>query len=367
MSKISKAKINKHYNKFVIGFIILAVIIVLFTAYFAFAKTNITIQPRAQQATIDLNVPASDLNAKSESIDLSSTYTYSELSSSGPTEDGYATGTVTITNNYVADQQLVATTRLLSKDGVLFRTQENTVVPKGGSVTVEVQADQMGKAGDIGPSEFEIVALNATKKPLITGKSEEAMTGGVIATTVVTEEDITKAKDAALIDIKNKALEEFQKTNDKALEKQIAAEITESDASPKAGEKASSISVATTGKFYLLAFDEQDLKKSCLSSLKKEWGDTFDIVTGNNKIEYEIAYQDDAAIVKAQCVATAKINAKNTLIKKDQLTNKTANQVKKYLENFEEIESVEVKISPFWVKTTPFLQENILIEINSAK
>jgi hypothetical protein len=46
------------------------------------------------------------------------------------------------------------------------------------------------------------------------------------------------------------------------------------------------------------------------------------------------------------------------------MTNKTAEQVKQYLENFAEVQSVEVKISPFWVKTTPFIKENIKIEIN---
>lgn len=364
MSKFAKTKINRHYNKFVIGFIVLAIIIVLFTGYFAFAKTNITIKPRTQQATIDLNILASDLKAESKSVELASDYSYTELSSTGPKEDGYATGIVTITNNYVADQQLVATTRLLSKDGILFRTQESVVVPKGGLITVNVKADQMGKEGDIGPSEFEIVALNATKKPLITGKSDKDMTGGVIATTIVTDEDIIKAKEAALIDIKKKALEEFKKTNDKALEKQIAAEITKSEASPKAGEKATSISVALTGQFYLISFDEKKLAELCQNEIQKKWGEMYDIKVNNKKTEYEAIYADNEANIKIQCAASATINKKSDLIKKDQLTNKTSNQVRKYLENFEEIESVDVKISPFWVKTTPFLKENIIIEIN---
>ncbi|HSD12858.1 MAG TPA: pilus assembly protein PilM, partial [Patescibacteria group bacterium] len=75
------------------------------------------------------------------------------------TAAGKASGKATIINTTSHSYTFVATTRLLSKEGVLFRMKAASPIPANGSVTVAVAADQPGPAGDIGPTTFTIPGL----------------------------------------------------------------------------------------------------------------------------------------------------------------------------------------------------------------
>lgn len=363
MSKIIKSQINRHYNKFVIVFIIFAVIIVVFTGYFAFAKTVITIIPKSIEKKINISISSDVVEAVFADKTVTETFSYSDFSSQTATEDGYATGTITIYNNYVAGQQLVATTRLLSKDGILFRTQEDSFVPNGSTVDVTVKADQMGKSGDIGPSDFEIVNLNSAKKDKIYGKSTVAMSGGVVATTVITQADIDTAKEKANASIIDKAYNEFLNENKNISKEQITMEISKQDVSPNVGDKAGTINVATDAKFYLASANTEKIKSACLSEFQKN-NTNYDIQI-TDAVQYELADKNDATKLNINCTGYLTLSEKNDLIKKEQLINKSENQARQYLLNFEQIKDIEIKISPFWVKTTPIIKENIIIEIKA--
>jgi len=362
MKQIIKAKINKHYNKFVIIFIIFAVIIVLFTGYFAFAKTIITIVPAPKVVKSELTVPAADIDAKFANKDLTDTLDYQVSSTATISEDGYATGKITIYNDYVSDQQLVATTRLLSKDGVLFRTQNDVIVPKGSSLEVDVKADQPGKTGDIAATDFEIVALNSAKKSKIYGKSTTNMTGGVVASTIITEEDITKAKNVAADTILDKAFNEFSQEYPDITKQQISMELTKQETANVNGQKTNNISINTSATFKLAQINTDKLKKLCTEKLSEKYSDNYNIAIAED-LKYTVSSEGDVQNIKTNCSGTALLIAHNNIIDKNSLTNKTINQVKKYLEGFEDVQSAEIKISPFWVKTTPFIKENIIIEL----
>ena len=66
-------------------------------------------------------------------------------------EPGIAKGRVTLVNETGYDQPLVATTRLLTPDGILFRLKDRVLVPAGGEIKAEVYADAEGASGNIGP------------------------------------------------------------------------------------------------------------------------------------------------------------------------------------------------------------------------
>ena len=61
-------------------------------------------------------------------------------------------GEVIIINNYTKNQPLVATTRLLSPDGKLYRLKETVNVPAGGTVKAAVYADEPKEEMAIGPA-----------------------------------------------------------------------------------------------------------------------------------------------------------------------------------------------------------------------
>lgn len=122
--------------------------------------------------------------------------------------DRKARGMVTLTNTYSsAPQLLVASTRLLSSDGKLFRITSDVTVPgmtgsgdqaRPGSIEVQVVADQPGAEYNISPTTFTIPGLQGSPKyTKFSATSVQVMTGGGIGasdTKAVSEEDIAKAK-----------------------------------------------------------------------------------------------------------------------------------------------------------------------------
>jgi hypothetical protein len=366
MPKLSQSRINTNYNKLVVIFLIIATIIIIFTAYFAFSKTVIFITPEELNAEVNLEISVSDLDGQILETTAENSYQYTDLATTADAQEDYANGTVVIYNNYVADQQLVATTRLLSQEGVLFRTQEDVIVPQGGSIEVSVQADEKGEQGNINPSTFEIVALNTSKKEFIYAKSEKAMTGGLRSIIVVSENDIAKAKTAAIDYMKDKVLEEFSQKIADVDRKNISIQVTKEEVDVNAGDQADNINIDITANFTYSTFSKEKLIEACQDLLSKKNTDNYNVIMNNKKkdLEYNTENKYGKEIIIANCKGKKIIKDSAPILDKTKMTNKTAEQVKQYLENFAEVQSVEVKISPFWVKTTPFIKENIKIEIN---
>jgi hypothetical protein len=118
-------------------------------------------------------------------------------SGSKPSVGGKAKGSVTIVNTSSTPYTFVATTRVLSKDGVLFRLDAATPIPANGSVKAAVTADAAGPAGDIGPSEFTIPGLGPSLATVVYATSDAAMSGGAGGDVpAVSVDDLVQAKEA---------------------------------------------------------------------------------------------------------------------------------------------------------------------------
>ena len=114
----------------------------------------------------------------------------------GEQAEAQATGTVTIYNSWSENQPLMATTRLLTPDGVLFRIKERVDVPAGGKIeNVEVYADQPGTSGNIGPTSFTIPGLWQGLQEKIYAENSEPMTGGLRETKFITQKIISETSD----------------------------------------------------------------------------------------------------------------------------------------------------------------------------
>lgn len=94
-------------------------------------------------------------------------------------------GQITLYNEFSAEkQQLVATTRLESSDGKIFRLVKGVMIPgmtdgDPGTIKVDVVADASGSEYDIEPDQFTIPGLEGSQKMRkIYGKSDKAMRGG---------------------------------------------------------------------------------------------------------------------------------------------------------------------------------------------
>lgn len=300
--------------------------------YVAFSKTTITIRLADVPATVPFQYTPADLGIVVTSQPINETYTFSDYEAS-TTEDAVARGTVTLINESSGDQGLVRTTRLLSTEGVLFHTDETVTVPAGGSIDVAVYADQPGASGNNAPSRFEIVALNASLKPKIYATSAEPMTGGVIKKVTLTDTLIDQAQAAALQALTVALETTYQPEN-------LIIDVTEQTVTGASGDTVESVVVQSTGTARYVPVTA-DLTGTANYTLTRDGEDI--VISGAVEQTAEPLTEDfiDPAV----------------------LTGKTEQQIRDYLADFEQVDSVAVSFVPFWLDRTPQLAQQINIEV----
>lgn len=172
-----------------------------------------------------------------------------------------STGKATIVNTTAKAYTFVATTRLLSKEGVLFRMNATTPIPANGSVTVDVHADQPGAEGDLGPTTFTIPGLPPDLQKQITAKSDAPMTGGAGTGLGVSQSDIDSAKASLTDKLREEAVGNFaamlspgEKTNaDMITSKELAV------TAPKIGTAGATFPLTLSLRFSALLVPEKSI------------------------------------------------------------------------------------------------------------
>lgn len=120
-----------------------------------------------------------------------------------------AVGKVVIYNDSGSEQLLVATTRLQTPEGLIFRIDKSVTVPAKKNVTVNVTADAAGEKYNVGPKRFSLPGLAGTAKAkTVYGKSSTAMSGGSVSTVPRTSaQELTAAKTSMQQTLKDAVLE----------------------------------------------------------------------------------------------------------------------------------------------------------------
>jgi hypothetical protein len=169
-------------------------------------------------------------------------------------------GTVRIVNTSDAPFTFVARTRLLSKEGILFRMTAPATVPAKKTIEVSVLADVAGPTGDIAASQFTLPGLSsAEQREQIYGVSDSPMTGGSGTTSVVAAEDLEKAK-AALQSQLTKEAEDDLRALVKPEERLLSGLVSGTPGEfvgPKVGTVGTSFKVSLAGVYSALLFPER--------------------------------------------------------------------------------------------------------------
>ena len=190
------------YRKIAIFFLIATIILLSFISYFLFASVTITIIPDQERINNNMIIDVYDKDnediiggdriagiVKKTSMDLTESY---EASGEDVIGEEVA-GEVTIYNYYTKNQPLVATTRLMSPEGRVYRIEETVNVPAGGEVVVRVYADEPSINMEIGPTKFTIPGLWAGIQDKIYGESKSKIEYSQKVDKFVTQADIDNA------------------------------------------------------------------------------------------------------------------------------------------------------------------------------
>lgn len=361
-------RVHRRFAPLVAVFAVIVCVISGLIFYTAFGQTTVLVKTLPQRVDADFTIQPEDVDAPVVSMDVDATYTYTDFTGVEATP-AQATGTVTIVNKYSSDQPLVETTRLLSDNGsdsgVLFRTAETVTVPSGGEVEVAVYADEPGKAGNIAPSKFEIVALWDGLKDNIYAESSENMTGGLVYNASVTEENLASAIEEANTDMRQSLISDLeQKAN--ATPGTINADslflnVIEQTALPEIGTQTDEIIVHTSGTVSAVAVDKDKLTELLQTQSGSE---NFGPAEVSYVVEQDESSTDGAGQLVIQAtVPVEEVTTDASFINVEQLTNRTPEEIQSIVSNYDQVQSVEVKFRPFWLSRSPVGADDIQVKV----
>jgi len=366
------------YRKIAFSFIFLTLILVAVVLYFGLAKLTIVIIP-AQEKISDSSTL--EVISQSSGLALASKQIYGvvkqvpveqsgEFSASGKEILGEeVTGKVTIINNYIKNQPLVATTRLLSSDNKLFRLKNTVNVPAGGRVEALVYADVSKPEMAIGPSKFTIPGLWAGIQDKIYAESQEPMKYSQKVKYMIQQSDIDNAvsqlKNDLLANAKNQ-VEVAYKDYAQALFAVDNNSVTQ-EVSSKVGEAKEKFSIKMKTMVTVVAFNDDEIYNQVKANLAATLADDKEISKFDKQdISYTLENFDiteATAMVKVDAEAKATLNDGAKVIKKNNLTGLNYEQLRVYLNGLPEVAGYQIKFFPAFVKKAPSLVDRIEIEI----
>lgn len=365
------------YRKIAYTFIGIAVVLLVVIFYFTFVSVKIRVTPAKEKIsfdfiikvkeggpTVDEQISGHVLNVtKTAKTEVSSTYNLTG-------EPAVATGKVKLINTSNGDQPLVATTRLLSPENILFRIKKSVVVPAQGEIEVEVYADKPGVESEISPTKFTIPGLAEARQKVVYAQSFEDMTGGTKGIYQVTDEDISRAEKSLIKQLSDEAVKGFETAlpqEEILLPFAVYTEIIKSDVDAKVGDKVEKFNLNLEIKIITASVNKEDLKKLAynLMSVNVPVDKELTSVDTEN-LNFVIQTYDsknNSVLVKMTVGGEMAVKSSSPIFNKEKLIGLNAQEVKTYLESFTSISSVEIDLWPFWVRTIPKLKDHIKIEV----
>lgn len=384
------AKVGSGAKKFFIFFAgIFVLLAVLAAAYFLFPKATLALQVKNQEKSVALDLTAAvdssaantdgkTLPANLEQITKEVT---EDFDATGSKDGGAkATGQAVIYNEFSGENQpLVATTRLETDDGKIFRITKSVVVPgmtnvggeiKPGAIQVDISADQPGDSYNIDPTSFKIPGFKDTpsKYEKFYAKSSNPMAGGSTgAAKVITAQDIASAKEKMAATGKNAAIQELKSSlpsDRKIFDDAVQVEVQNISTSDTAGAEKEKVSVTAKVQASALSFQESDVEKILTENLVQS-GASENEISFANPVTYVLADSNfQQKTLNFQAKTDAKIGSGLDLENfKKGILGKTADDAQIYAKNFPAIEKLDITFWPFFVNHIPMREGRVAVEV----
>ena len=341
-------------------------------AYLIFPKVTIKVTPFVTEEKIESSLrgvtsggealDSTQVRLLEREIPITVTGTATD-SSSSTTEK--ARGTIVIYNDFSAEaQSLVATTRLESPDGKIFRLQKSITVPgkttSPGAIEAEVVADQSGDVYNIDPTTFTIPGFKGNPKfEKFSGKSVKKMSGGGAGGSEV--KSIARADlDKAEADAKTQAeaafiadLESSRVPGEFFLKESLELTPLESGNRPKEGLTGATFEYERTFKARAFLLQENMLKQKIEAAAQKESAG-IRLEVARIDLDYgEITpnYTDGTVGIRIHALVHKKALL-DTDSMKTKLLGRDANGIQAFLAENPGVQKIELDFKPKWFGTS---------------
>lgn len=364
------------FRKIALSFVGVAVLLLAFVAYISFSSATVTVVPKSESVTDESTYTLTKDPSGEKSVPgyvletvVDGEKSFVVTSTDQQVADANACGDVTIVNDQSKSQALVATTRLLTPDGVLFRITKGVTVPAGGETVVRACADQKGASGDVGPTTFTIPGLSASLQKLTYAKSDAAMEGGTVTTAVLAQSEVDDAIASFAKELEDQAVAKLADMVPvvEARNGHFAqSDVVKKDTDAKPGTVQSSFKLSLSLHVAAVFYDPMALSQAAAASLRKVAGPDRDLISVDQSTFSATLDRIDEvtkrATVKVKVSGLAGATDVANMIDKSKIVGLSEKDAERYLLSLPYVESVTFSFSPAWSTTLPRLKDHIDIK-----
>ncbi len=362
------------FRRIAVFFVLLAAGMVALAAYVVLARASVVVmskqEPVAGEFLVDIAPEPTDGEIPGGVFTDSASSETKVAAASLVRTDQQAEGRVKITSSLSRPQTLLATTRLLTPAGILYRTRQTVTVPAFGSAEADIFAVEPGKDGEAESMSFTIPGLNEDTRKRFTVETIGPITGGYREIKVVTAEGIAQAVES----LKKRLIADLEKRlEDEAGKKVpvdgrlITSELTSQSSDQPPGAEAPEYTVAVAVRSTAEIYDKQRFHQAVEAKLAEL------VPTGRKLLRLS---DDDTAValdksdipggranLRVQAKGIATLDSAAQALQPGKIVGITAEAAKKYLEKLDGVASASVSVSPFLPSRLPSLAKNIKIEV----
>lgn len=284
--------------------------------------------------------------------------------------EDFATGKITIVNNSRQSIILVPNTRFQAENGLIYRLTKRVFIPARSKIRAKIKADEAGEAYDINtPTKFIIVNLAPILQEKIYGESNEPITGGLKKVGAITQKDIDEAKEKIKNTLYKKIIDEIKDEIGKKSKLAVRLKSTSYTCDSKPGEEKSNFNIKIKMEVIAVEVDEDKLFEFAKEKLSEKIGEGKKLYSvEKSSFQYRLKNYNpnkNIAIVEIQVKGKSIISENNSLFKKENFVNLTADEIRTILSKNPLIQGVKVEFSPFYMKRSPKSPKKIKFKIQT--
>lgn len=361
----------RFYKAVALMFLCVTILLLGVILFMSAKRAVITIEAKTEPVSVSGSVEISTDGALRGSVS-STVVTFADIASpaEGKDVDGVATGVVTLHNDTNAAQTLIATTRLLTTEGILFRLKTRVNIPAQGTVQADAYADAAGVPGNIGPARFTIPGLSADKQAVIYATSDAAMAGGVRHIGVMTIDD---RKDA-----EKRMTEQLLEEGKKRLAGESAGRAAAYGlmqysvaVEPEVNTETDEIRASGRGTIVAVFYDGDALHAFARELLAKQAVDEHEIVQPQSDDPAVTVHDADVrageATLEVFFGGLATLNPEGSALKKEAFFGKNRDEIRRHALSLDHVQGVDVEFTPAWMTRVPYSADNVHVVIKQVE
>lgn len=377
--KAGKVRVGRQERRWLLIFFGLVVVLGIIAAVIFLPTAKVEMRLRTAPLLVDEQLTVGTAEDTSGAV-VPGTAFFREVSVAGTTSvqntemvGDKATGTVEIVNRAGETQRLLERSRLVTDDGQLFYMQKHAIVPPNSRVSVAVEADLAGEAGNIEPQRLDFAALDEGSQQLVYAEVKKQLTGGKgEKISVVSEGDIESAQQAAGEQARAQAESEIRDVLPQGwviLEESWTGEVASFSVEAEAGDKTPELPYTAQIMVRVVGFEQAVLEEHLKAMLEERLDDDYMLFPGPisytksvNNIDW-----DEGQLTLAVRVTHTTIPRLSLDTLRDKLAGRSVKEATEYLEGLAGVRSADIELWPFWARSISRVQQRISLELLPEK